>query len=319
MELKNKIINYIENDSKIQKVLSLLKKFTLPGFDKIPVFNVVKFILEEVRKDQIPTRARSIAYSFFIAFFPGLIFLLTLLPYIPLQGFQTEFITLINEVVPDKVVNSFITETLDDLINKPRGGLLSFGAFLALYFSTQGVVSIIMSFNKTYSIYTRRSFLMMRFVALKLTVLLFFLFVTSVVLLIAGETIMSFILNQLQILNQFTTILLNILRYLIILLLFFFSISSIYYYGPSSKKQWKFITPGSTLATLSSIIASLIFSNYISGFDKYNTIYGIFGSIILFLGWLYVNSFVLLIGFELNAAIYYQSIFLNEEDNDLIA
>ena len=104
-----------------------------------------------------------------------------------------------------------------------------------------------------------------------------------------------------------------------ILLLFFLSISSIYYYGPSSKKQWKFITPGSTLATFSSIIASVIFSNYISGFDKYNTIYGIFGSIILFLGWLYINSFVLLIGFELNAAIYYQSIFLNDDDDELIA
>ena len=160
---------------------------------------------------------------------------------------------------------------------------------------------------------------MMRLVALKLTILLFFLFVSSVVLLIAGETIMSFLLAKMHILNQFTSILLNILRYLIILLLFFFSISSIYYYGPSSKKQWKFITPGSTLATFGSIIASLIFSNYISGFDKYNTIYGIFGSIILFLGWLYVNAFVLLIGFELNAAIYYQSIFLNEDDNDLIA
>jgi len=101
--------------------------------------------------------------------------------------------------------------------------------------------------------------------------------------------------------------------------LFFVSFSTIYYYGPATKKQWKFVTPGSSLATLGSIIASLIFSNYINGFDKYNTIYGIFGSIILFLGWLYVNAFVLLIGFELNAAIYYQSNVLLDNEDELIA
>jgi len=319
MGVIEKIKIYIEQNDKIQQFIKVLKKFTLPGFEGIPVYSVIKFILEEVRKDQIPTRARSIAYSFFIAFFPGLIFLLTLLPYIPLEGVQAEFISLINEVIPDKVVNSFITNTIDDLINKPRGGLLSFGAFFALYFSTQGVVSIIMSFNKTYSIYTRRSFIMMRLIALKITVLLFFLFISSIVLLIAGETIIHFILSQLDIFNHLTSFLFNSLRYLIILLLFFLSISSIYYYGPSTKRQWKFISAGSTVATFSSIVASLVFSNYISGFDKYNTIYGIFGSIILFLGWLYVNAFVLLIGFELNAAIYYQSILLNKDEKDLIA
>ena len=90
--IKGKFKKIVDNNSKVQQTIKLLKKFTLPGFDQIPVFKVVKFIFEEIRKDQIPTRARSIAYSFFIAFFPGLIFLLTLLPYIPLEGFQAEFI-----------------------------------------------------------------------------------------------------------------------------------------------------------------------------------------------------------------------------------
>ncbi|MFT4969931.1 MAG: membrane protein, partial [Chitinophagales bacterium] len=302
-----------------RKSLMFLRKFTLPGFDRIPVFIVIKFIASELQKDLIPTRARSIAYSFFIAFFPGMIFLLTLLPYIPLDGVQAQFFSIINEFVPDKVVNSFILTTVDDVINQPREGLLSFGALLTLYFATQGVVSMIMSFNKTYSIYTVRNFFTLRWVALKLTILLLFLFLISIILLIAGEGLINLFLNYVAVKSFWVNISLNALRYLIILILFFMSISTIYYYGPSVKKKWKFITPGSTLATLGSIIASLIFSNYISGFDKYNTIYGIFGSIILFLSWLYANAFVLLIGFELNAAIYYQSYILQENEDELIA
>lgn len=319
MTFKEKIASFIKSKPALLKLIILGKKFTLPGFDKIPVFIVIKFIISELKKDLIPTRARSIAYSFFIAFFPGIIFLFTLLPYIPLDGVQVEFIRLINEFVPDQVVNSFIQATIDDLINKPREGLLSIGAVFTLYFSTQGVVSMIMSFNKTYSIYTNRNFFQLRLVALKLTVILVFLFLVSIVLLIAGEWFITLFLQYVEIKSFFVNLLLNVVRYLIILVLFFVSISTIYYYGPSTKKQWKFITPGSTLATIGSIIASGIFSNYISGFDKYNTIYGIFGSIILFLGWLYVNSFVLLIGFELNAAIYYQSQILKDNDDELIA
>ncbi|MFT5621020.1 MAG: membrane protein [Flavobacteriaceae bacterium] len=319
MDLKKEIENFTKNHPSARKSLMFLRKFTLPGFDRIPVFIVIKFIASELQKDLIPTRARSIAYSFFIAFFPGMIFLLTLLPYIPLDGVQAQFFSIINEFVPDKVVNSFILTTVDDVINQPREGLLSFGALLTLYFATQGVVSMIMSFNKTYSIYTVRNFFTLRWVALKLTILLLFLFLISIILLIAGEGLINLFLNYVAVKSFWVNISLNALRYLIILILFFMSISTIYYYGPSVKKKWKFITPGSTLATLGSIIASLIFSNYISGFDKYNTIYGIFGSIILFLSWLYANAFVLLIGFELNAAIYYQSYILQENEDELIA
>lgn len=312
--IKNSVNIFFKENRKARFLLDKSTEFTLPGFDGIPVFTVIKFIIKELRKDLIPTRARSIAYSFFVAFFPAIIFLLTLLPYIPLQDFQQEFIALINDIVPDKVVNNFILSTMDDLINKPRGGLLSLGAFLAFYFSTQGVVSMIMSFNKTYSIYNRRNFFSIRWVALKLTFILLFLFLASVSLLIVGQNILDVIMQTLNIKSFWVNVVFNFLRYLTIVILFFVSFSTIYYYGPATKKKWKFITPGSTLATIISIISSLIFSNYISGFDRYNTIYGIFGSIILFLGWVYVNAFILLIGFELNAAIYYKSIYQEEEE-----
>ena len=282
-----------------------LSIFTLPGFDKVPVFDVLLFLISEIKKDQIPTRARSISYSFFIAFFPAIIFLFTLLPYIPLAGVQQSLIEIISEIVPENVVQNFILVTIDDVLNKPRGALLSFVTLLTLYFSTQGMVSIIMSFNKTHAIYNKRNFFSLRWLALKLTVLLFVMFISSITLLIVGSQLINVLILMLNIKSSLTVFALNALRYIIILLLYFFSISTIYYYGPATKKKFRFISVGSTIATVASIAASLIFSYYVAGIDRYNTVYGFFGSIIMFLGWMYVNAFVLLVGFELNASIYY--------------
>lgn len=301
-----KIKNIINKYPVLQEWEKQLKIFTLPGFEGLPVFEVLKFLLQEIKKDLIPTRARSISYSFFIAFFPGIIFLFTLLPYIPLQGLQENLISIIHEIIPQNVVQNFILVTIDDTLNKPRAGLLSFASLLTLYFSTQGVISIILSFNKSYAIYTQRNFFTLRWSALKLTLLLFILFIASIVLLIVGSQLINILVDFLHINNVSTVFLLNALRYIIILLLYFLSISTIYYYGPSVKKKFQFISAGSTFATLGSILASIVFSYYVSNLNSYNTIYGFFGSIIMFLGWMYINAFVLLLGFELNASIYYQ-------------
>lgn len=305
MNIKRSISNYIDKNPVFTKWKVKLLTFTLPGFDGVAVFDVIKFFFSEIQKDQIPTRARSISYSFFIAFFPGIIFIFTLLPYIPLQGLEHSLIGIINEVIPENVVQNFILITIDDVLNKPRGALLSFASILTLYFSTQGMVSMIMSFNKSYSIYNKRNFFSMRWLAVKLTVLLFVLFLASVSLLIVGSQLINFIVVYFNILNSVAIFALNALRYLIILLLYFISISTIYYYGPATKKKFKFMSIGSTLATFGSISASLIFSYYVAGLDRYNSVYGFFGSIIMFLGWMYINAFVLLLGFELNASIYY--------------
>lgn len=305
INIQTKIANFINKNPMLKEWIKRLKTFTLPGFDKIPVYDVIIFLISEIQKDLIPTRARSISYSFFIAFFPGIIFLFTLLPYIPLQGLQESLISIINEVLPKNIVQNFIVFTIDDVLNKPRAGLLSFASLLTLFFSTQGVVSMIGSFNKSYAIYNKRNYFQMRWLSLKLTLILFVLFITSLVLLIVGNLIIGKLVILFHIQSSITIFLINTLRYLVILLLYFLSISLLYYYGPSAKKKFRFMSVGSSLATFGSIIASLIFTSYVSSLDNYNSIYGFFGSIIMFLSWMYVNAFVLLVGFELNASIYY--------------
>ena len=169
------------------------------------------------------------------------------------------------------------------------------------------------SFDKSYNNYLKRNGLAARLVALKITFLLFFLFVFSFILVVGGQKLLLMIFGLLSLKNGFTLFVINFVRYLAIILLFFFSISLIYYYGPATKKKYRFISAGSTIATLLSLIASIGFSYYITNFSKYNTLYGSIGTVMILMIWLNINSFVLLIGYEINAAIHHHKLIIEDE------
>jgi membrane protein len=161
------------------------------------------------------------------------------------------------------------------------------------------------SFDKSYDHYKKRNAIQSRLIALKITVLLIVLFIFSFGLIIIGRDMLAFLFDMLKIHNSFTLFLLNIVRYLLIGLMFFLSISLIYYYGPATKKKYKFISTGATVATILSIIVSMVFSFWVNNFDRLNVIFGSIGTIMLLMIWLNVNAFVMLIGYEINASIHY--------------
>ncbi len=283
-----------------------IKLITLPGFDDVPVYHVQRFFMEEIRKNSLPMRSKSIAFSFFLALFPALIFIFSLLPYLNIKALNpTNIESLLKTILPSGQFYEFIFGTLNDVLNNKRGGLLTFAFFLSLMLTSNGVVSMMASFDKSYEHYTKRNALQTRIVALKLTFLLAMLFLFSIVMIIVGQDIFHYIFRYLNIENEYTRFFINFVRYLIIVLLFFFSISMIYYYGPSTKKKYRFISTGATVATIMSILASLGFSYYLNHLQNYNTIFGSIGTIMLMMVWFNVNAFVLLIGYELNASIYY--------------
>ena len=221
----------------------------------------------------------------------------------------------IAEIAPDPSVFIFIQDAVDEIIGKQRGGLLSLGIILALFFTTNGVMALMDSFDKTYSIYRKRNFLTRRVVAIKITLLLFTMFFVAVLLIIAGRDMLNYAMNLLDIQSSMTAVFINVLRYLIILLLFFYSISMIFYYAPATKHKWRFISLGSTVATILALALSLGFSYYVANFGQLNKFYGSLAAIILLLIWIYLNSFALLIGFELNASIYYNKSLKIRRDN----
>lgn len=290
-----------------------MRVFTFPGLDGVPVYTVFTFFINEIRSNSLAVRAKSIAYSFFLSMFPALLFIFTLIPYVlillNMQNIDAYILKLIKDISPSpeifKFLKSFIQPFLSDLTQNKRPSLLTSTFILTIFLTSNGVVALMSSFDKSYDHYKKRNAFHTRIIALKITFLLVFLFIFSMGLVVAGQDILELVLDYFHIQNTFTNILFNLIRYSTIILLFFFSISLIYYYGPATKKKYRFISTGATVATFLSILASVGFSFYVKHFVKLNTLFGSIGTVMILMIWLNINAFVLLIGYEINAAIYY--------------
>ncbi len=286
-----------------EKMMERAQKVSLPFFDGVPLYDVALFFWRSIVNGAIPTRASAIAFSFFIAFFPAVLFLFTLIPYIPIENFQSELFRLIQELVPQGTFTT-IEDTVSDIILRPRGGLLSFGFFLALIFSTNGLASMMSAFDATIHSINRRSWLSQRLAATLLLIILSVLLTLAISLLTGGQIAISYLREHEILRDSFTILLLTAGKWVIIIALFFFAYSFLYYMAPAKKTKWRFISAGGTLATLLSIIAMVGFSYYINNFSQYNKLYGSIGTLLIILFLMYVMSMILLVGFELNASIY---------------
>jgi membrane protein len=167
------------------------------------------------------------------------------------------------------------------------------------------VLAMMHSFDKAHEHYKKRNAFQNRWVALKITLLISLLFLFSLLLIVLGQEIITLISTLFHIHSKITQLALNVVRYVFIVLMFFFSISLIYYYGPNTKKKYKFISTGATVATILSMLVSIFYSYYVSNFSRLNVIFGSIGTIMLLMIWLNINAFVLLIGYEINASIHY--------------
>ena len=285
------------------KVIERAERVSLPFFDGVPLYDVALFFWRSIVDGSITTRASAIAFSFFIAFFPAVLFLFTLIPYIPIENFQTELFRLIKEVVPPSTFDT-IEETVTDIINTPRGGLLSLGFVMALIFSTNGIASMMSAFDATIHSINRRSWISQRIAATYLLIILSVLLFLAIALLTGGEIAVNYLKENDILRDSFTLFLLNFGRWVVIILLLFFANSFLYYMAPAKKTKRRFISAGSTLATILNIIALMGFTYYINNFSQYNKLYGSIGTLLIILFLMYLMSVILLVGFELNASIY---------------
>jgi len=283
-------------------VIRFLRRIVLPGFDGLPLFSVLKFFVKGLFEGRLTIRASAISFDFFLALFPSILFFFTIIPFIPIAGFQPELLQTMEDVIP-ATLWTHVSSTLEDIIIRPRSDLLSLGFILALYFSTNGINSIIEGFNLTYHDMETRSWFKQRIVALLLVFVISFLIIVAITLQVVGSFVMSFLVDEGLLTNGFTIVVIQFVRWLLILATFLFSISFLYYYAPATKRAFRFISAGSTLATLLMILTTYGFNFYIENFGRYNALYGSIGTLLVFLLWVYFNSNIILIGFELNASI----------------
>lgn len=278
------------------------KGCVLPGFSPLPLYTVATFFFREIGKDSLVNKSSSLAYSFMLAIFPGIIFLFTLIPFIKIDGFQDQLLNLIQLVLPHNAYDAFET-TLKDIIKNQNKGLLSFGFLSAIFFATNGVKNLMKAFNKSSLIIETRSWLKQRLIALVLTTIICFSIIICISAMALGEVLLYKITNELHIKNSSVVFAVQITRWALLAILYFLTVSVLYRYGPAHSKKWRLFSAGSWLATILAFLTIWGFSFYINHFGSYNKVYGSIGTLIVVMIWLYLNSLILLIGFELNASV----------------
>lgn len=279
------------------------KVCVLPGFSPIPIYTVAAFFFKEIGKDALVNKASSLAYNFMLAIFPGIIFLFTLIPFIPKRiGFQDQLMVLLQLILPVQAYKAFET-TLSEIIKIQNGKLLSFGIILSVFFATNGMHNLMKAFNKSSLVVETRSWLKQRLIALILTVVIAISLIITIAAMTVGEISLNYINKGLHIKGNAVSYLIEFSRWALLGILYFVTISILYRYGPANTKKWRFFSAGSWLATILAFLTIWGFSFYINHFGSYNKVYGSIGTLIVIMIWLYLNSLILLIGFELNASV----------------
>jgi membrane protein len=309
----NKIEHFIFHSRIFLFLEAKSKRIILPGFNGVPLYDVIYFFISQVKKVGLNDRARSISFSFLTAIPAAAIFLCTLIPYLPVSKEITHQLMLITtDITPNKNTSSMVQDFLKDFLTKPRNGLLSFGFLLAVFYSSNAMIGIMRSFNKSLIYNTKKNFLQTRWMAIKLTILLVFLVIGSIAILVTQDELLKMLLKQLHIKNHSAKWIFKTLRWVVIIPLFYFSIAFIYKYAPAVTKRWKLSSPGTLFATFLIIITTLFFSYWVNKFGTYNKVYGSIGTILILMLLIYFNSLVLLIGYELNVSVHHLKVMADE-------
>lgn len=287
-----------------RNIIRWSKRIALPGFQGIPLFDVLTFFTQQAKKIGFSERAASISFNILVALPAGLIFLCTLVPYLPSAvPFEKQLLEALEDVLRNEQTYDFVANIISDFFNTPRSGLLSFSFLAGIFFSSNAMMGIMHTFDRSYFEERSSRFFAKRWMAIKLTALLVLLIIASVLLLTTEGAIKTFILRKLGWDNYFMRNLIAWSRWIVILSVTYLTIAFIYRWGPAVKVKWSIISPGTILATLLVILTTMLFSIWVNNFGSYNKVYGSLGTVLIIMNLVYFNSLILLIGFEINVSI----------------
>lgn len=265
----------------------------------ISLYQFFEVLWKSIVRFDLDQRATSVAFSFLLAVFPGILFLFNLIPYIPIENLDTTILGFIQTLMPHELYE-VIYQTIEEIINKPKLGILSFGFLFSIYAATNGVNSLARAFNMALEEKKNRSFVRARGVAAFVLFLLIFILMTAILLIISGKIILAN-LTELGIGNTRIMVLgIKLLGYLAIFFIFYFGIASLYYFAPALTKRIKFFNFGAVFASVLSILATNLFTIYFENFSRYNKLYGSIGTLIAIMLWMYLLSLIVILGFEMN-------------------
>lgn len=293
-----------ENNTNIPIVKHIIKwsrGFKIPGLQGLTLYSLVELYGTGIIKGSFSPRASAIAYSFFVALFPFLLFILNLIPYINIEGFQTRFLIFIEEALPAQTSDLFYPVIADIAVN-PRGGLLSFVIILALFLAANGVNATFSAFENSYHVTLNRGFLSQYIVAFVVSLLLALLLLITVVVIVYGEFLINDLTGRDYIKDDLFWI--SLLQITVFVVMVYVAVSTLYYFGTKELRKTRFFSLGAFITTLLFIVTTYLFGIYIENFSTYNELYGSLGALLIMMLYIWINSNLLLLGFELNIALY---------------
>ncbi|GEQ85992.1 hypothetical protein ULMS_15000 [Patiriisocius marinistellae] len=284
----------------IKQLIWLAKRIVLPGFDGLTLHDFHKLYFAGIIEGTFSPRATSIAYSFFVAIFPFLLFILNLIPYVPIEGFQTRFLIFIEEHLPPQTADLFYPVIADIAIN-PRGGLLSFVFLLSIFLAANGVNAIFSAFEYSFHVTINRGFFRQYAIAIAVSLLLALLLVITVVVILYGEYMISDLQGRAYLNDSVFWV--SALQLTVFVVLLYTTIATLYYFGTKEGKISRFFSLGAIVTTLLFLLTTYFFGVYINNFSTYNELYGSLGALLIMLLYIWINSNLLLLGFELNITL----------------
>jgi len=310
----------LEVEEKLDKIpvinwcVRFLKKLRLPGFEGLSTYDLLEMYVFGVLKGTLSTRASAIAFSLFMALFPLLIFMVTLIPFlvsyvsIDHGDFDVQFQLFLESFLPS-ATGDYFGEVFQQIKDQKRGGLLSSAFLLSIFLIANGVNSIFGGFETSYHIELTRNFFRQYLYALMVGLILAVLIILGFVAFIYFEFYILGYLSEFAarqggyVLGEGELIGVQIAKVLFFIILSYFTTAILYYFGTREGKQARFFSIGALMTTVLFLVTSYLFGIYVEKFARYNELYGALGGLLILMVYIWLNSNILLLGFELNASL----------------
>jgi membrane protein len=288
----------------INLLVKLFKKIKLPGLVGLSFYDLLELYVIGIVKGALTTRASSIAFSFFMAIFPFLLFVLIVIPYVPIDDFKIEFLSFLESFLPPNTSEFFFQSIFEDIDQSQRAGLVSSVFVLSILLMANGVNAVFSGFENSYHEQLSRNIFRQYLFALGIALILAFLLIITIVVLgyfniyvIQNLETRGFIAHD----QSLTGVI--IAQYIFFVVMVYLATATLYYFGTKEGKHSKFFSIGALFTTLLIILSSYIFGIYIENFGQFNKLYGSIGALLILMFYLWLNANILLLGYELNASL----------------
>ncbi|MEF3079408.1 YihY/virulence factor BrkB family protein [Winogradskyella poriferorum] len=299
----------------INIVVRFFKQVRLPGFEGLSIYDLLELYLRGIVKGALTTRASAIAFSFFTAIFPFLLFVIILMPYIPIDGFQVEFERFLNDFLPPQTSEFFFANIFENISGGSGAGLLSSVFLLSMLLMANGVNAVFSGFENSYHEQLTRNVFQQYMYALGVALILAVLVLLTVAFFGYTEIYIITPLNDaLETEKATAEQWIAVVKYLFFILMVYLATATLYYFGTKEGRHTRFFSVGALLTTLLIILTSYLFGIYIDNFSQYNKLYGSIGALLILVFYLWLNANILLLGYELNASLRLLSK-INNNDN----